>query len=68
MNKSGLPTGSEITDTSLGITAECVMLNKGAHTVRAIKTLRTILENSSPHHLKKRYLLSPLNIAEEFFQ
>ena len=68
MNKSGLPTRSEITDASLGITAECVMLNKGAHTVRAIKTLRTILENSSPHHLKKRYLLSPLNIAEEFFQ
>jgi pyruvate kinase len=67
MNKSGLATRSEITDASMGITAECVMLNKGGHTVRAIKALKTILESSSTHHQKKRYLLSPLNIAEEFF-
>jgi pyruvate kinase len=68
MNKVGLATRSEITDASLGITAECVMLNKGDHTVRAIKTLKTILERSSTYHLKKRYLLYPLHIARNFFE
>ena len=67
MNKSGLATRSEITDASLGITAECVMLNKGAHTVKTIKTLKAIFENSSSHRFKKRYLLSPLNVAKQFF-
>jgi pyruvate kinase len=57
MNKSGLAMRSEIIDASMGITAECVMLNKGDHTVRAIKALKTILESSSTHHHKKRYLL-----------
>jgi pyruvate kinase len=68
MNKSGLPTRSEITDASIGITAECVMLNKGAHTVRAIKALKTILESSSTFHYKKKYLLRPLKKAQEFFE
>src|SRR5688572_300140 len=67
MNKSGLATRSEITDASLGITAECVMLNKGAHTVKTIKTLKDILKNSSSHHFKKRYLMGPLSVAKEFF-
>ena len=68
MNKSGLATRSEITDASLSITAECVMLNKGAHTVRAIKTLRTVLENTGTFRSKKKYLLRPLKIAKEFFE
>lgn len=67
MNKTGLATRSEISDASLGVTAECVMLNKGDHTVRAIKALKTILQQSSVHHLKKRYLLRPLKIARRFF-
>jgi pyruvate kinase len=67
LNKTGLASRSEITDASLGITAECVMLNKGEHTARAIKTLRAILENSSQYHLKKKYLLNPLSIAKNYF-
>ena len=43
MNKKGLPTRAEITDAANGITAECVMLNKGAHTVKAVKILKSIL-------------------------
>jgi pyruvate kinase len=67
MNKTGLATRSEISDASMGIAAECVMLNKGDHTVRALKALKTILQQSSIHHSKKRYLLRPLKIARDFF-
>jgi pyruvate kinase len=44
MNKKGMPTRAEITDAAYGIKAECVMLNKGAHTVKAVKILKSILE------------------------
>jgi pyruvate kinase len=43
MNKKGLPTRAEITDAAYGIHADCVMLNKGEHTVKAVKILRSIL-------------------------
>jgi pyruvate kinase len=66
MNKRGMATRSEATDAAYGSMAECVMLNKGPHTVQAIKALRNILERSSSHHLKKRYRLRPLSIAKAF--
>lgn len=66
LNKTGLATRSEITDASLGVMAECVMLNKGAHVVQSIKVLKRILERSAQHRLKKRYLLRPLPLARQF--
>jgi pyruvate kinase len=66
MNKKGIATRSEVTDAAYGVMAECVMLNKGPHTVQAIKTLRNILQRSGSHRLKKRYLFRPLSVAREF--
>lgn len=66
MNKQGIATRSEITDASHSIVAECILINKGPHTVKVIKTLRDILQRSGGHHLKKRFLLRPLHIAKEF--
>jgi pyruvate kinase len=66
MNKLGIATRAEITDASYGTMAECVMINKGPHTVQVIKSLKNILQRSGGHHLKKRFLFRPLSIAKEF--
>ncbi|HEY9362003.1 MAG TPA: pyruvate kinase [Chitinophagaceae bacterium] len=66
MNKKGIATRSEITDAFYSHMAECIMINKGAHTVQVIKALRNILDRSGGHHLKKRYLFRPLNVARNF--
>ena len=66
MNKKGIATRSEVTDAAHSIVAECILINKGPHTVKVIKTLKDILQRSSGHHLKKRFLLRPLHIAKEF--
>src|ERR1035438_3939133 len=42
LNKTGLATRSEITDASYSGFAECVMINKGEHTVEVIETLKDI--------------------------
>src|SRR3974377_736142 len=41
--KSGRPSRAEITDAAMGVRAECVMLNKGPHTIDAVGTLDNIL-------------------------
>jgi len=41
--KSGLPTRAKITDAAMGQRAECVMLNKGAHILEAVKLLSGLL-------------------------
>ncbi|MGN6163924.1 MAG: pyruvate kinase [Flavisolibacter sp.] len=66
MNKKGIATRSEVTDAAHSIVAECILINKGPHTVKVIKTLKDILQRSRGHHLKKRFLLRPLHIAKEF--
>jgi pyruvate kinase len=66
MNKKGIATRSEVTDAAYGVMAECVMVNKGPHTVQVIKALKDILKRSGSHRLKKRYLFRPLSIAREF--
>ena len=66
LNKSGIATRSEVTDAVLAAHAECVMLNKGKHLLAVLATLRDILHRSGGHHLKKRYVFRPLNIAERF--
>jgi pyruvate kinase len=66
LNKSGLATRAEITDASYAGSAECVMINKGDHTVRVIETLKDISFRSGSNHIKKRYTFRPLNIAKDY--
>jgi len=66
LNKTGLATRSEITDASYSGFAECVMINKGEHTVEVIETLKDILFRGGGHHIKKRYTFRPLSIAKEY--
>jgi pyruvate kinase len=46
--------------------AECVMINKGDHTIEVIETLRDILQRTGGHHIKKRFTFRPLAIAARF--
>jgi pyruvate kinase len=66
LNKTGLPTRSEITDASYSGFAECVMINKGEHTVKVIETLKDILLRGGAHHIKKRYTFRQLSIAKDY--
>jgi len=66
LNKSGIATRSEITDVAHAAMAECVMINKGDHTIEVIETLRDILHRIGGHHVKKRFVFRPLNIARKF--
>jgi pyruvate kinase len=66
LNKSGIATRSEITDAAHAVMAECVMINKGPHTIEVIETLRDILQRSGGHHVKKRFIFRPLSIAQNF--
>ena len=68
LNKSGMATRSEITDASHAAMAECVMINKGDHTIEVIETLKDILHRTGGHHSKKRFTFRPLSIAESFIQ
>ncbi len=62
--KTGLPSRAEITDAAMGERAECVMLNKGPHTIDAIRTLDDILRRMQAHQSKKRSLLRALTSWE----
>ena len=46
LNKSGMATRSEITDAAHAAMAECIMINKGDHTIEVIETLRDILQRT----------------------
>jgi pyruvate kinase len=64
--KRGLPSRSEITDAAMGERAECVMLNKGPHAVKAVRVLDDILTRMQDHQEKKRSLLRRLSLASAF--
>ncbi len=68
LNKTGYATRSEITDAAMGVRSECVMLNKGKHIVKTIKTLDDILTRQLGHVDKKRYIMRPLGIAKSFLK
>jgi len=61
--KLGRPSRAEITDAAMGVRAECVMLNKGPHTVEAVRTLDNILSRMQLHQRKKRSLFRRLNVS-----
>ena len=58
--KTGVPSRAEISDASMGVRAECVMLNKGPYIVEAIRTLDNILRRMAGHQTKKTPLLRAL--------
>jgi len=63
-----LPTRAEVTDAAYGIWADCVMLNKGMHTAKAVKMLRKILLEKS-HQVSGYQMVSrPLGISKTFFE
>jgi pyruvate kinase len=51
--KTGMPTRAEITDATMAERAECVMLNKGLHVVRAVEVLDDLLPLMEAHQTKK---------------
>lgn len=67
MNKKGLPTRAEITDASYGVNADCVMVNKGEHVARVVRSLREILEKKTMQFSKHHPVFRPMNIACDFF-
>ncbi len=66
MNKNGLATRSEITDAFHAAEADCVMINKGGHTIEVLKTLHNILIRGRKNNFKNRRLFRKLSIAESF--
>jgi pyruvate kinase len=68
LNKSGMATRSEITDAGQAANAECVMINKGDHTIEVMETLKDILQRSAEHRVKKRFRFRQLKIAERFLK
>jgi pyruvate kinase len=66
LNKSGIATRSEVTDAAHAALAECVMINKGSHTLQVIETLKDILMRSGGHHFKKTYSMRSLSIASRY--
>lgn len=65
--QTGLATRAEITDASMSVRAECVMLNKGPNIMETITTLSNILQRMEAHQNKKQGTLRPLSFANEFF-
>ncbi|MGE5355048.1 MAG: pyruvate kinase [Deltaproteobacteria bacterium] len=68
LNKKGLATRSEITDAARSSGADCVMLNKGEHIVKTVKTLKNIFNRMGNHQYKKRFIFRPLSIAQRFLE
>ena len=65
--QTGLATRAEITDASMSVRAECVMLNKGPNIMETISTLLNILQRMEAHQNKKQGTLRQLSFANEFF-
>jgi hypothetical protein len=51
--KTGIPTRAKITDAAMAERADCVMLNKGLHVVRAVEVLDDLLPLMEAHQTKK---------------
>jgi pyruvate kinase len=66
--QTGLATRAEITDASMSVRAECVMLNKGPNIMETITTLSNILQRMEAHQNKKQGTLRQLSFANEFFK
>ncbi len=65
--KEGMPSRAEITDAAMSVRAECVMLNKGPHILKALHVLDDILTRMRDHQAKKRPLLRRLRVADNIW-
>ena len=63
--KRGQPSRAEISDAALSQRADCVMLNKGAHILAAIRMLDNILRRMQGHQYKKTPRMRRLRFSEE---
>jgi pyruvate kinase len=61
--RTGIPSRAEVTDASMSVQAECVMLNKGPYVADACHTLDTIIRRMEKHQFKKRNLYRSLKIS-----
>lgn len=68
LHKSGVATRAEVTDAGHAARAECIMINKGSHTLEVLKTLRDISQRSAALRIKNRLVFRPLKIAKDFFE
>lgn len=68
LHKSGVASRAEITDAGRASMAECIMINKGDHTLTVLKTLREIAKRSRGLKMKNRLVFRELGIAQNFFQ
>lgn len=59
--KKGIRSRPELTDAAMGVRAECVMLNKGAYIVDAVRVLASILIRMEAHQRKKHSRLRALH-------
>jgi pyruvate kinase len=64
LTRTGQPSRAEITDATMAERAECVMLNKGPHVVKAVRVLSDILIRMQAHQNKKRSLFRKLRVSE----
>ncbi|SHE71873.1 pyruvate kinase [Kaistia soli DSM 19436] len=59
--KKGFPSRGEMTDAAMAARAECVMLNKGPHLLKAISELEMLLTRMGGHQYKKTPTLRKLS-------
>ena len=62
--KTGVATRAEVSDASMSVQAECVMLNKGPFIVDAVRTLKDITLKMAAHSSKKKSSLRALKVAK----
>lgn len=68
MHKSGIASRAEITDAGRAAAAECIMINKGPHTLELLRTLQSIAQRVAAHRIKNRLSFRPLKIAADFLK
>ena len=64
ITKKGRASRAEISDAAMSQRADCVMLNKGAYVLAAIRMLDDILRRMQKHQYKKTALMRKLGIAD----
>jgi pyruvate kinase len=64
ITKKGRASRAEISDAAMSQRADCVMLNKGAYVLAAIRMLDDILRRMQKHQYKKTALMRKLKVAD----
>ena len=68
LHKSGIASRAEITDAGRAAAAECIMINKGPHTLELLRALQSIAQRISRIRIKNRLTFRPLKIAADFLR